>query len=244
MCMNAARIAFALGSVLLIASCASAANGANGGLGMATGSNCRPAEIPETLLTMGEAVDSAALHAGLVALWEGRDLSPGRVSLSLSWDGSGASVGRQVVEHDVSPVVADSVQSLVFASRTTQPEREGIGDWGVRLDIAMTPEPSFAVARQTYCPPRALNVREVNEYIHGRYPARGDTRLHSRTQVYVRVAVDRAGRVRDARIERPSGTRIDQFAEQLARELNFRPATVDGIPVDAVAVVRLGDLPW
>jgi TonB family protein len=242
--MNASRIPLALGSLLLVGACASAPSAVNGGLATATDAGCRPAPIPEVLLTVGEAVDSASLHAALTELWQDRELPAGRASLSLAWDGYGANVRREVVDHDLPPEVADSVQALVYAHRTTQEEREEAGDWGVRLDITMAPDPIFSVARQTYCPPRALNVREVNEYIHGRYPARGDTRLHSRTQVYVRVGVDRSGRVRDARIERPSGTRIDQFAEQLARELTFRPATMDGIPMDAVAIVRLGDLPW
>jgi TonB family protein len=242
--MNAPRLSLALGSLLLSGACASAPSVANGGLATATDAGCRPAPIPEVLLTVSEAVDSAALHTALTEFWEESELPAGRASVSLAWDGYGANVRRQVVDHDLRPEVADSVQALVYAHRTTQAEREVTGDWGVRLDISMAPEPAFSVARQTYCPPRPLNVREVNEYIHGRYPARGDTRLHSRTQVYVRVGVDRSGRVRDVRIERPSGTRIDQFAEQLARELTFRPATMDGIPMDAVAIVRLGDLPW
>jgi len=234
-----------LSTLLVLGACAPAGIG-NGPLAPLAASNvaCQPMEIPETLPGAAMVVDSAALHRDLADLWEGRDLAPGRAAVSIAWDQSGANVRRDVVDHDLAPAIADSIQNLVFAHRTEQERRDEPGEWGVRLMIEMAPDPVFAVERQTYCPPRPLNVREVNEYIHGRYPARGDTRLRSRTQLYVRVAVDRSGRVRDARLERPSGTQIDQFAMQLANELNFRPATVDGIPVDAVAIVRLGDLPW
>jgi hypothetical protein len=123
---------------------------------------------PLALPPVDAVVDSAALVAHLAGL---RALDPppgGHVLLSLAFDAAGSNVRREVVENATRPLVADSVQRLVFATRRQVEEAEA--EWGVRLRVELGERVALDVTRRELCPARARDL-ELNRAMQTYQPA-------------------------------------------------------------------------
>ncbi|CAA9331850.1 MAG: hypothetical protein AVDCRST_MAG68-2550 [uncultured Gemmatimonadetes bacterium] len=100
----------------------------------------------------------------------------------------------------------------------------------VRLDTVALP-PARADGKRRECKPILVNrMTFVDELNRWRDSPEGETRQRAE----VGMVVDRDGRVRHVEILAPSGSeRFDQFARRLAAGAQMRPATEDGVPMDA-----------
>lgn len=237
-----------VGASLLAAACASAGSSAIEGSQLSdtrpdSDRGCRGAGAPRELPSADAMVDSAALSAGVARLWREAGEPSGHVLLAMRFDEDGLNVRRDVLEHRSTDALADSVQRLVFAARrTTAPaERE----WGVRMRIDLGAQPVLRVARSQECRPAPLQRGDAA--LAGSFTAWGDVRDPSPPPtmaegglIWVRVALDEAGRVTDARVER-SAARVfaDQRLLQQVRMIAFNPATVDGYPVPGETTIPL-----
>jgi TonB family protein len=228
---RASRISFLAPLLVLAAGCLPSAGGATGPTPVP--SQCAPETFPNTLPPVDAVVDSAALAGGIRDLLRGSEgeRPDGHVLLTLDFDLFGINVRRDVIQHDVTPLIADSVQSLVFAARR-ELHLEG-RPWGVRLRIRLSGDPGFEVERRSYCRPRPLD-RDLEWAIRGEAAA-GTRYRGGRLQrtVVLRVLVHPSGRVQSARIERGaiSGGTQEQELFDFIRRYSFHPATLDGIPV-------------
>lgn len=185
---------------------------------------------------MGASVE--ALAADAAALWSGQGRPDGYVLLAIRHDPDGVNVRREVIEHTLTPALADSVQELVFAHRRATPPAEE--EWGVRLRVDLGERPSLRVGRSEVCPP----YREEDRWLA---PPSRDAPYFSPTardpfevddMVRVRVAVDARGRVTDAQVERGM-SRADAALLYGVRNMLFYPATQDGHPVPGETTIRL-----
>lgn len=202
---------------------------------------CEVVDRPERLPAADALVDSAALRADIVALLQASEDSTGYVLFSMAFDKHGTNIRRAVIEHDVRPVLADSLQKLVFKHRRTVEESDG--DWGVRLRIGLAESPRFDVGRQERCAPRprdgslARAIETASLYGTGtRY--RGGVR---ETTVWVRLQIGPSGNVTGAAIERGivGGTAVEQRIYDFVRTLFFDPALEDGFPTTGYLSIPL-----
>ncbi|HEU0014653.1 MAG TPA: TonB family protein, partial [Longimicrobium sp.] len=178
-------------------------------------------------------VDVEALSRDLRAL----EPPPGQVLVSLAYEPDGVNVRRQVIGHTVDPVLADSVQKLVFAHLGSAPEAEG--PWGVRLRIDLSGGVSYATERREYCPPRPRSPglqEEMAQFLATGPRYRNGARERT---VLVRVSVTTAGYVADASVVRgaASGGSLELQLRDVVRQFSFLPATVDGVPVAGALTV-------
>lgn len=195
-------------------------------------------ERPTTLPSAAELVDAASLSSAVRQL-RGADGAPvrGEVLLSLEYDPAGVNVRRDVIEHDLAPVLADSMQRLVFAARRQVPAEDA--PWGVRLRVTMGDSVGLGVERRIYCPPRPRNRElewEVRESQTSGMRYRGGRRERT---VFMRLLVHPAGYVQNATIYRggASGGDLERNLFNFIRQYSFHPATLDGVPVPGELVV-------
>ena len=154
----------------------------------------------------------------------------------MRYDPHGLNVRRQVIEHRVSPALADSLQALAFAYRRTMPAADR--EWGVRLRMELGEKPALKVERSVVCPPA------LRDPLEGPFSAAsnrrwGDVRdaspapsVGSAGTVWVRVTLDAAGNVTGVRVDRGGVLRgSDAHLLAAVRTLDFAPATEDGQPV-------------
>jgi TonB family protein len=204
---------------------------------------CRLAGEPRMLPSADALVDSAALAARLAALWREGGAPRGHVLLAMRFDPEGLNVRRDVLEHRLTPGMADSVQALVFALRRAAAPAER--EWGVRLRVDLGEQPVFRVGRSETC--AAALMDHGDDVLVRSYSNWGDVRDSGPPpaptdagMVWVRVALDPAGRVTGMNLERgvlrgPIDRRLMQYVMQMA----FSPATVDGYPVPGEASIPL-----
>jgi hypothetical protein len=194
---------------------------------------CRASPVPELLPGAAELVDAEALSAAAARLWEAAGRPAGYVLFSMRYDTAGTNVRRAVIEHDVAPELADTLQKLVFAHRRrTAPARE---EWGVRLRVDLGQAPVLRVGRREECRP----VPTDYEYrvAAGGFDVRSGpaSPLASASVdpglVWVRVWLDEGGVVTDARVERSlyRGNWEALLLNQV-RAMQFVPALDDGFP--------------
>lgn len=191
---------------------------------------CAAEGVPNRLPSVAAILDSASLAANLSELQRGEPLAAGYVLLTLGFDREGHGTRRDLIEHDVSPLLADSIQKLVFAAR--QRVRESEEEWGVRLRIDLGEQPALRVGRREFCPPLPRDSR-LDAAMQTVNPARARFRRGVRERtVLVRAEVNESGFVTSARILRSelSGSAIEREIAQYLRRFLFNPATVDGIP--------------
>jgi hypothetical protein len=100
--------------------------------------DCRPIPYPEELPAAAELVDTDELARQVAEVWTWAELDPGDVLLTMAYDEEGLNIRRDVIRHSVTPVAADSVQQLVFASLREMEEEER--PWTVRLRVEGTTE--------------------------------------------------------------------------------------------------------
>lgn len=208
---------------------------------------CRPVQAPEALPAPAALVDDA-FASEAAAAWAAAGGPPGYVLLSMGYGRDGMNIRRAVIEHNVSDALADTLQKLVFAHRrAAEPARE---EWGVRLRVDLGETPSLRVGRREFCRPApreagyravstAFDVRETSAWSVNE-PLLSDGGL-----VWVRVSLDEAGLVTDARLERspvrgPWEVRLLNYV----RSIPFYPALEDGYPVAAETriPVRVGNV--
>jgi TonB family protein len=102
----------------------------------------------------------------------------------------------------------------------------------VRLDgDFLTPS-----AGRRHCPPALANgdvLSRMRERVLDTHPQRGMRRTPVERRAVVRVVVNRTGTVSYADIHQPTGDpHLDESLEEIARALEFHPATLDGEPFD------------
>jgi hypothetical protein len=203
---------------------------------------CGTDRVPDALPDAAELVDTRALAADVARLAGGRALPEGYVLLSMGYSPDGVNVRRALIEHSLSPRLADSLQKLVFAHRrAAAPQR---AEWGVRMrvDVDSAGELRFRVGRRELCAPQPLG--------RGLFTLAGSSRASlpdpyiedspSAYNVWVRVRLDELGRVMDASLERgmvrgvPEGMLLNYV-----RTISFHPAVEDGRPVPGETSVRV-----
>lgn len=203
----------------------------------ATERQCVVSSRPRELVPADLMVDSAALRADLERL--AGDGPPGYVLLSMVFDTTGINIRREVIEHNVRPLVADSVQRLVFGHRReldASDER-----LGVRLRLDLGPQVSMRVGRQELCPPVPLDPALETALVHFRSSGlryRGGRRERT---IWVRVLVNSHGTVVGSQIERGGvgGVDFERSVFDFVRRYSFRPATEDGMPVRGQILVPI-----
>lgn len=206
--------------------------------------DCRVAVHPRQLPSAAELVDSAGLAAAAAGAWRAAGGPAGHVLLGLRYDRDGVNVRRAVIEHSVSPALADTLQALTFAHRRVA--ASGEREWSVRLRMDLGEQPRLRVGRSQVCAPA---LRESMDGAFSSIASRGwgDVRDASPapsaadpTMVWLRVSVDAGGNVVDARVERGS-MRHGRDTRTMAalRGLDFVPATEDGHPVPGELSIRL-----
>jgi hypothetical protein len=223
---------FALFAVL--AGCGpSRAGGSEGdpAFAMRDAAGCRLETLPERLPAPGEIVDTAALSAGVREIRSSYTFPDGHVVLTMFYQADGLNIRRDLVEHSLPPMLADSVQKLVFASRREVPEASR--EWGVRLVIDLGERISYRIAHREYCPPRPRNPElesRMRSFFSTGPRFRGSLRERD---VVVRVAVLPSGIVGGARVIRgaDSGSQVERELATYVRQFAFQPATIDGYPI-------------
>lgn len=196
----------------------------------APSTRCVPESEPERMPGADQLVDSAGLVNAVRALRVGDEPASGHVLLTLAFDALGMNVRRDVLEHSTRPLVADSVQRLVFSAR--REVAESAGEWGVRLRVDMGDGVALRVGRRLYCPPVPRDHR-LDTMMQGFTPSGTRFRggIRERT-VHMRARVDELGIISTARIERGelSGSAIEMEITSYLRQFLFAPATLDGVP--------------
>ena len=192
---------------------------------------CRPEEFPPRLPAAAALVDTGALSPALRALRDSAGVPAGEVVLSLWYEPDGVNIRRDVVQHSVTPLLADSVQELVFAALGRAPEMQA--PWGARLRVRLGGEVSYAVGRRELCPPRPRSSAlegEMAGYLGTGVRYRGG---QPERTVLMRVTVHPTGFVEDARVLRgaSSGGMLEKQLRDQVRQYSFYPAMLDGVPV-------------
>jgi hypothetical protein len=194
--------------------------------------DCVVLDRPATLPTAGDLVDVASLRDEVRALRARKsDTVPGYVLLSMRYEPEGLNVRRDVIEHSVSPVLADSIQRLVFEAIREQPEREEELQVRLRLDVNGVVE--LRTGRSEYCPPWPRDP-QVEASLYGVQGTGVRYRRGARERVViVRLAVHPNGYVTGGQFIRgaPSGGALEQDVLRFLRQYSFHPARLDGIPV-------------
>lgn len=190
---------------------------------------CAPEEFTAELPSAAVLVDTSSLNPALREVHQTVEVEDASVTLTMWYEPDGLNIRRDVVRHTLSPVVADSVQGLVFATLREVPEREE--PWGVRLEIDMANGIVYGVDRREYCPPRPLDLTIKNAI--QRIPFSGP-RI-----VLLDVLVHPAGYVEDATIIRgaSAGGILERDLLTYIRRFSFEPARIDGVPAFGRIVV-------
>jgi TonB family protein len=208
--------------------------------------SCRVSPEPAELPSADALVDSAALSALAVQVWRAAGAPRGHVLFAMGFDREGMNVRRDLLEHRLPQELADSLQKLVFAHRRTVAQAEH--EWGVRLRMDLAEQPVLRVGRRELCAARPRDRR-----VAGYGPFGGTTFADVREReatpglplpgsgtVWVRVVLDAAGNVTDARLERTlAGGLWERRVLNYVRAISFVPATEDGWPVPAQLVFPL-----
>jgi hypothetical protein len=189
----------------------------------------RPRELPGADIV----VDSARLVRSVAELVGSDPPATGHVLLTLAFDADGLNSRREVIEQAARPLLADSVQKLVFAALRQVEETEE--EWGVRLRIELTDPVELRVGRREFCPPTSRNP-QIEDAMRRTIPLGIRYRGGRRERVVpVRVLVGPAGTVRDAQVTRGvlHGSTVERAIADHMRQFLFEPATLDGFPVAA-----------
>lgn len=209
------------------------------------GHSCRTNASPAELPAAGQLVDDAAFRSAAARLWAQAGRPDGHLTFSIRHSPDGLQVRRALIETNLSPALADTLQRLVFAYRRDMPPAPH--EWGVRLRVDLGEQVGLRVARGQTCTPtpRDWEYRAAgNRFdVRERNAATVTNALVTDPAVtWVHVWVDERGTVVDARVERgPGGRQADQRLLYYVRTLAFVPATADGYPVpgDLTLPVRL-----
>ena len=112
---------------------------------------CGAEALAEPLPPVAALLDTTVLTGEIARLLEAAQLKQGEAVLTLWYDREGVNVRRDVVAHSLMPVLADSLQKLVFAWLRTAAAGISVGNLAARQgghEVRYTLEP------REYCPPR------------------------------------------------------------------------------------------
>lgn len=232
----------ALGTLwLLVAACAP--GGSQGGPSPADDLSMRVARcgaepLAEPLPPVTALLDTAALTGEIARLLKAAQLQHGEALLTLWYQPDGVNERRDVLAHALNPVLADSVQKLVFASLRPAPRRDR--PWGARLQVeAAGREARYTLVPREHCPPRprsrALEA-EMSSFLGTGVRYRDGTRERV---VVMQVTVHPLGYVMDAKLVRGdlSGGGLEIRLREHLRQFSFEPASIDGVPVQGQLLV-------
>lgn len=193
---------------------------------------CMLEGAPAVLPAAAELFDTVRLGPRAAAVFAGAERTGGHLVFSLEYDAEGTNVRRSILEHSVTPVMADSLQKLLFASLA--PVEPGDEPWGVRMEMRMEEgNVGYQVGHRVYCPPRPRNpgleaARYEARSAGVRYRRGGRERV-----VIVRARIHPAGYIAGGRVLRgaDSGGTLERELVEFVRRYSFFPATIDGQPV-------------
>lgn len=178
---------------------------------------CGPLTLPSTLPTVDQLIDSAGLTSAL------RDVQGGEFLLSVVFMGRGRPT---LLPLDSWVGAPDSLLPLVVASVRATADVDAPS---VRLRIRLTTPPRVKVERSELCIPVALDAGGINRVTvttAGPPPARLKAPV-------VRMRIGSDGSVLAAEVARSSGLpELDQEILRTAPQLRFRPALLDGRPIE------------
>lgn len=199
---------------------------------------CRAEVRAEPLPPLSAVLDTAGLTRKVRSLFEEQRIEGAGVLLTLWYEPEGLNVRRDILAHDLPPVLADSVQKLVFSTLRPAPERES--PWGARLQVEMRGEAAtYALHPREACPPRPRS-RDLETEIASYLGSGVRYRRGSRERVVLmEVIVHPLGYVLDARIARgaPPGGSLELSLRDHVRQFSFYPASLDGVPVTGTVMV-------
>jgi hypothetical protein len=190
---------------------------------------CRAEALPMELAGAGALLDTTRLSSAIRGLVP--EPATGELVMTLWYDGTGLNVRRDVLRHSLTPVVADSLQKLVFASLA--PAGTTGFPWGTRLRIRTGGRVDYALEPREYCPPRprSRNLEAMMETFMGTGVRYRDGRRER--MVLMRVRVHPSGWVEEAHLERgaPAGGSLEVRLRREVGQFTFIPASLDGVPV-------------
>jgi hypothetical protein len=201
-------------------------------------SKCGAEALAEPLPPVTALLDSAALTGQIARLLDAAQLKHGEAVLTLWYQPDGVNLRRDLLAHAMSPILADSVQKLVFASLRTAPPRERA--WGARLQVqAAGGEARYTLMPREHCPPRPRSLdmeAEMASFLGSGVRYRGGTRERV---VVMQVTVHPLGYVTDAKLVRGdlSGGGTEIRLREYLRQFSFEPASIDGVPVQGQLLV-------
>lgn len=183
---------------------------------------CRPLADPKRLPSLGSLVDSAGFVAALPP-----SIDTAGIQLGLAFPSAGGSIAVFVIEpsDSASQALARRVEALVVP--------HGVPG-GTTIRIRIRSATDIRVERSILCPPVPVDsaVPKRLTMAMGRVSSQEELALLKWTPVIrMRIGID--GRVVDARLQPGSGRRdIDQQALEPVYQRRWRPATLDGRPVE------------
>jgi hypothetical protein len=203
------------------------------------GRACRVQAGPAELPRADQLVDIAALSADIAEIRPENGTEEPYVLFSMAYDKFGSNIRRAVIEHNISPTVADSIQKLVFKHRQTMEPSDG--EWGVRMRVALSDPLAITLGRQEYCSPRPRDsqLALAMETMHGASTRTRDG--YRESTIWVRLIVSPQGSVMGATVERGvlTSTNLEQRIFDYTRSLFFDPALEDGHPVSGTVSIPL-----
>lgn len=232
----------ALGTLWLLAA-ACAPGGTQAGPSLAGDLSMRVAQcgaepLAEPLPPVAALLDTAALTGEIARLLKAAQLQQGEAVLTLWYQPDGLNLRRDLLAHAMDPVLADSVQKLVFASLRPAPPRAH--PWGARLQVqAVGREARYTLSPREHCPPRPRSramEAEMSSFLGSGVRYRGGARERV---VVMQVTVHPLGYVTDARVVRGdlSGGGMEIRLREYLRQFSFEPASIDGVPVQGQLLV-------
>jgi hypothetical protein len=195
---------------------------------------CGPHATPARLPGADLLVDSARLVRRIAEHAAAAELpAEGDLTLAMSYDEDGLNIRREIVAHTLTPLLADTLQKMVFA------EVRRLDELPEPLDVRLVlylPGAAMEVQRSVYCPPRPRDPR-VEGQLHGLDAVAAGVRYRRGVRernVLMRLFVAPAGYV--VRVEVARGGMVPpsilrSVAEEL-RQHTFHPALLDGRPVE------------
>ena len=180
---------------------------------------CEPAQNPKQLPAAGALVDSAAASSGLATI----DAPDGMLfSIALP---AGDSVPL------VRPLFGTDSTAAAILARWIRPQKPAGETWAIRMRAARGPEQSLRVERAVFCPPVFIRPAGAPIVVH---PIANDQFVPNHVRIIVTTLVSESGVPEQLKIVGSSGVPdIDQEMEDVWRRAQYRPASLDGLPVRA-----------
>jgi len=126
-----------------------------------------------------------------------------------------------------------AIGMLVRSARPQKPANT----WGIRVRVAGGPAPSLRLERAVYCPPAPVEetrTRMAIAVIQVQPTDRGRANPRGRVTIRFDALISSDGVPLDVKITQSSGYQeLDDEVVQQTRRMRYRPALLDGLPIDA-----------